>query len=139
MRGMVGMAALLGVYFAVVGIISGSAYALEQFSAFWYFIVSLALGFGIQVGLYSYLRDALQQGEGSGKVVAVSGTASTAAMISCCAHYLVNIIPILGLTGFATVMSQYQVKFFWLGMIFNFLGIMFIFSRIIKFSRHEAI
>ena len=42
---------LLAIYFGVVSLISGMNFALEQFAAFWYFIVPLALGFGIQVGL----------------------------------------------------------------------------------------
>ncbi len=38
---------LLAVYFGVVGLISGAAFALEEFRKFWYFILALALGFGI--------------------------------------------------------------------------------------------
>lgn len=37
---------LLIVYFGLVSLISGRNFALEQFSAFWYFIVTLVLGFG---------------------------------------------------------------------------------------------
>jgi Cu+-exporting ATPase len=44
---------LLAIYFGVVSLISGKDFALEQFAKFWYFIVPLALGFGIQVGLYT--------------------------------------------------------------------------------------
>ena len=47
---------LLGIYFAILTLVSGWNFAQNQFSAFWYFIVSLAVGFGIQIGLYSYLR-----------------------------------------------------------------------------------
>ncbi|MDH4235080.1 MAG: YHS domain-containing protein, partial [Gallionella sp.] len=83
---------LLAVYFGVVSLISGTNFALEQFAKFWYFIVLLALGFGIQVGLYTYIKNLAGQHGASGKVVAVSGTTSTAAMVSCCAHYLANIL-----------------------------------------------
>src|SRR3990167_11293507 len=116
--GLVGMTALLAVYFSVVSLISGWPFTLSQFSQFWYFIVSLAIGFGIQIGLYSYLKSAVHQKNASGKVLAVSGTTSTAAMLSCCAHYLVNILPIIGITGIVSLVGQYQIQLFWIGLIF---------------------
>lgn len=128
---------LLAVYFGVVGLISGMSFALEQFANFWYFIVPLALGFGTQVGLYIYLKNLVGQHGTSGKVVAVSGTTSTAAMVSCCAHYLVNILPILGVTGILTVVAQYQVELFWLGLAFNAAGILYVLSRVIKATQEH--
>ncbi|WP_435626493.1 hypothetical protein [Candidatus Ferrigenium straubiae] len=128
---------LLAVYFGVVSLISGVDFAFEQFAKFWYFIVLLALGFGIQVGLYTYLRNLAGRHGASGKVVAVSGTTSTAAMVSCCAHYLTNILPILGVTGFLTVVAEYQIELFWVGLAFNAAGIFYVVSRVIKFSREH--
>ena len=110
---------LLAIYFGVVGLISGMDFALDQFAKFWYFMVPLALGFGIQVGLYTYLKNLVGQHGASGKVVAVSGTTSTAAMVSCCAHYLANIVPMLGVTGFLAVVAEYQIELFWVGLAFN--------------------
>src|SRR3989338_6441431 len=107
---------LLAIYFGVVSLISGMGFAFEQFATFWYFIVPLALGFGVQVGLYTYLKNLVGQHGASGKVVAVSGTTSTAAMVSCCAHYLVNILPILGVTRLLTVGAGNQVRLFWGGL-----------------------
>lgn len=129
--GVLAFALLLAVYFGVVGLISGWGFALEQFNTFWYFILALALGFGIQVGLYLYLRQLVGQGA-SGKVVAASGTTSTAAMVSCCAHYLVNVLPVLGVTGFVTLVSQYQVQLFWLGLVANLAGVLYIAPKVIK-------
>ena len=129
---------LLAIYFGVVSLISGMNFALEQFAKFWYFIVPLALGFGIQVGLYTYLKNLVGQHGASGKVVAVSGTTSTAAMVSCCAHYLANILPILGVTGFLTVVGEYQVELFWLGLAFNAAGILYVASKVIKaYQEHK--
>ena len=127
---------LLGVYFAVLTLVSGWSFALSQFADFWYFIVSLVVGFGIQIALYQYIKGLVHSGQGMGKVVGVSGTTSTAAMISCCAHYLVNLVPILGITGLATFVSQYQIKIFWVGLAFNIFGILFISNKIIKFKKH---
>jgi len=128
---------LLVIYFGVVGIISGMNFALEQFVEFWYFIVPLAMGFGIQVGLYTYLKNLVGQHGASGKVVAVSGTTSAAAMVSCCSHYLINILPILGVTGFLAVVAEYQIELFWLGLIFNAAGILYVASMVIKATKEH--
>lgn len=124
---------LLGFYFSVLTFISGWEFAKFQFFTYWYFIIALAAGFGIQVGLYSYLKNIVQHQSGSGKIVAVSGTTSTVAMVSCCFHYLVNLLPILGIAGFITLISQYQVQLFWVGLVANLLGIVYMLNRIQKF------
>ncbi|MBI2623157.1 MAG: hypothetical protein HYW65_01095 [Candidatus Liptonbacteria bacterium] len=125
---------LLGAYFGVLTLVSGWSFAQSQFAQFWYFIVSLAAGFGIQIGLYSYLRNVVASRHGEGKVVGVTGVTSAAAMVSCCAHYLVNILPILGAVGIVTFVAQYQIELFWVGTLFNLGGIAYITSRITKFQ-----
>ena len=132
--GTLASALLLGVYFAVLTLVSGWSFAKNQFSQFWYFIVSLAVGFGVQIGLYNYLKNQIHGFHGEGKVLGVTGTTSTAAMISCCTHYLVNVLPVLGAVGVVTFIAQYQVELFWVGILFNLGGIVYITSRIIKFS-----
>jgi len=137
--GLLGTATLLAIYFSVVGLISGWSFALSQFSQFWYFIISLAIGFGIQIGLYYHLKQ-LVENKGvamGGKTVAVTGTTSTLAMISCCAHYLVNIIPILGIAGALSIVAQYQIEIFWVGLVFNLFGVVFIGNKIIKLKKHS--
>ncbi len=128
---------LLSIYFTIVSLVSGWDFMLEQFAQYWYFVVTLAIGFGLQVGLYSYLKDAMKKKHAiaSGKVLAVSGTTSTAAMISCCAHYLVNFLPILGAVGVITVISQYQVQLFWVGLAFNLAGLIYMFNQVRKFNK----
>ena len=130
--GIIASTILLGVYFAVLTLVSGWSFAQSQFADFRYFIISLVVGFGIQIGLYQYIKTLVHSGQGMGKVVGVSGTTSTAAMISCCAHYLVNLVPILGVTGIVTFVAQYQVKLFWVGLAFNIFGIAFISNKIIN-------
>ncbi len=113
------------------------SFTLEQFTKFWYFIVALALGFGIQIGLYTYLKNLVGQHGASGKVVATSGATSTAAMVSCCAHYLANILPIVGVTGFLTIVAQYQIELFWLGLAFNAAGILYIAPKVIQATKEH--
>lgn len=136
--GAVALVFMLAVYFGVVSLVSGWKFTLEQFSSFRYFIVALALGFGIQVGLYAGLRQLVGRQNRSGKMVAATGTTSTAAMISCCAHYLVNVLPVLGVTGFISLVAQYQVQLLWLGLAFNLAGILYIAPKVIKaYKEHQ--
>ena len=138
MYGVAGMAALLGIYFVILAAVSGWEFTVSQFLDFWYFIVSLAAGFGIQIGLYSYLRNAVRGMDMSGKVVAVSGTTSTAAMISCCAHYLTNILPVVGAAGAVALVAQYQIELFWFGLACNLAGIAYMGNRVAQFTRAHA-
>lgn len=126
---------LLGVYFAILTFVSGWVFAQEQFASYWYFVLSLTVGFGIQITLYQYIKSLVHSGQGMGKVVGVSGTTSGVAMVSCCAHYLVNLIPVLGVTGLVTFVAQYQVKLFWVGILSNIIGIIYMVSKVIKFKK----
>ncbi len=126
---------LLGVYFGVLTLISGWGFTVRQFSLFWYFIVSLAFGFGIQVGLYTYLKGLVKSVYGEGKMLGVTGATSVVSMISCCTHYLANLLPILGAVGIMTLVAQYQVQFFWMGLLLNLLGVLYVGHRLIKFKK----
>ena len=125
---------LLVIYVTVVTLVSGWDFAMDQFGQYWYFTVSLAMGFGVQMGLYSYLKSSMKQNV-SPVVAATTGTTSTAAMISCCAHYLVNLLPILGTVGVITIISQYQIQLFWVGLAFNFAGIVYMANKVYEFRK----
>jgi len=138
--GMFAFGLLIAVYFGALTLISGWTFTLGQFSEFWYYIVPLAAGFGLQVALFTRLRHVVHQSAGDARtVMAASGTTSTAAMISCCAHYLVNIAPVLGATGLVTFAAQYQVEFFWVGIAFNLAGIAFIGNRLWQATKEHAL
>jgi Cu+-exporting ATPase len=70
-------------------------------------------------------------------MVAASGTTSTAAMLSCCTHYLANILPVIGATGAVTLVAHYQVELFWLGLAFNAAGLLYIGNRLLRAARHS--
>src|SRR3989344_5468016 len=136
-KGLIAAVFLLVIYFTVISLVSGWNFAQDQFQRFWYFVITLAIGFGIQVGLYSYIKGAMQnKNVVQGKVLALSGTASTAAMISCCAHYIVTMLPILGAVGIITVISQYQIQFFWVGLAFSGAGIIYMINRVMALKKH---
>ena len=134
-NGIVAFSALMGIYFLILTLISGWSFAIFQFLSFWYYIILLAGGFGVQVGLYSHLKNLIHGG--NGKVLAISGTTSTAAMVSCCTHYLANILPLIATSGAVAFVGQYQVELFWAGLVFNALGIIYISNKISNFKLHE--
>lgn len=133
--GALAMLAMLAIYFSVLTLVSGWDFTVSEFSKYWYYVVALALGFGIQLGLYIDLRQRLARHHSGGKILVASGATSTGAMLACCTHYLVNILPILGAAGAVTLVAQYQVELFWVGLAFNLAGIIFISSRIISSVR----
>lgn len=131
-------ALLLGMYAVVLMLVSGAEFLRAQFAQFWYFVLALAAGFGVQVGLYVRLRQVTRHDSGSGKLVAVSGGTSTAAMISCCAHYVANVLPVLGATGLVALVAQYQTELFWVGLAFSLAGIVYVAHKLAAAARHMA-
>jgi Cu+-exporting ATPase len=117
--------ALLAVYFSVLSLVSGWSYTLLQFGEYWYYLTPLAAGFGAQVGLYVYLKQLIVRHHAR-QVVATTGATSTAAMVACCAHYLTNILPVIGVAGAVTLIADYQIELFWVGLAFNLAGLAYI-------------
>jgi len=129
---------LLALYFGALTALSGWSFTVDQFSEFWFYIVPLAVGFGIQVALFVRLRQVVSRAKDTGAVVAASGTTSTLAMVSCCAHYLANVAPVLGATGLVAFAAQFQVELFWVGLAFNLAGIGYVGNRLFKASKEHA-
>jgi len=138
LAGLTAVMALLAIYFGLLTLVSDWQFTREQFAEFWPYILTLAGGFGVQIALYFYLRRLVSSAPAHGKVVAASGTASTVAMVSCCTHYLVNLLPILGAAGLAALAAQYQVELFWVGIAFNAAGIVYIGTKVASASKEHA-
>ena len=124
--GILAVAILLGLYFGVLTVLSGWDFTISQFNEFWPYIVSLAAGFGIQVGLFLRLRQLTVSHHHANQAVAASGATSTVAMLACCTHYLANILPVLGAVGAVSLIAQYQIQLFWIGLAFNTAGLVYI-------------
>ncbi len=132
--GIIATDALLVLFIVLVTSISGWAKTKDQFAHYWVYLVLLAIGFGVQVGMFVYLREIAKRA--SKKIMAVTGGTSTASMISCCVHYLANILPLISASGVAVFVEQYQAQFFWVGLLFNAFGIIVIARRIVKAQQH---
>lgn len=110
---------ILFFYILVLTIFQGADFALLNFRKLWYWVIPLATGFGIQIGLYSsIIHTATINAE-----IATSGGVSGGSMVACCTHFILNAIPILGLSGLATFLMAYQKWFFALGIASNILGV----------------
>jgi len=136
--GIAAFGVLLALYFGILTLVSGWSFTLQQFADFWFYIVPLAAGFGLQVALFLKLREVVSRAREAGAVIAASGTTSTAAMISCCAHYLANVAPVLGATGLVAFAAQFQVELFWVGLAFNAAGIAYVGTKLYKATKAHA-
>lgn len=121
---------LLGLYLGIITLAQGWTHAAEQLADDRWFVGAIAAGFGAQVGLFAYLRR-LHAHAAAGGVAASTGT-STAAMLACCAHHLVDVLPILGLSGAAIFLNAYKTPLLWLGIAMNLLGIVYLLRQVIR-------
>ena len=134
--GLIASAGMLGVYFAVLTLVSGWRFAVEQFGEWRWFVLALAIGFGVQVGLLVYLR-LTALAASAGKVVTTTGATSAIAMVSCCVHYLANFLPVLAVGGLVSFVDRYQVELFWFGIASNLAGVVYLGSRVLSVHRRS--
>lgn len=130
--GVIAAISLLALYATIMTLFSGRQAAVEQFLALWYLMVPLAIGFGVQVGLYTMIKKTIQKQ--ASMTMATSGTVSGAAMLACCAHHVTDLAPFLGLAGLSIFLAQYQVPILTLGIGMNIIGIIIMRNHLKKIS-----
>ncbi len=122
--GLIASLALLLFYLGLVSLISWSwSHALALLAEDRWFVFPITLGFGIQAGLFTYLRSLHGATMMPAAVTGSSTGASTAAMIACCAHHVSDVLPLVGLSGAAIFLAQYKVPFMVVGLLSNAAGI----------------
>src|SRR3989338_7544919 len=141
MTGVLAGTSLLLFYLIILTLFNGLDHALQQLNQFLPLISLLVIGFGVQVGLYSYTRDyfKLIKMQSESKTLAASGGVSGGSMILCCVHHLADVIPILGFSAFALFLSELQFAFLAMGVFSNAIGIIMILvimqkNNLIKFN-----
>lgn len=137
--GLLAVGGLLTFYLGIITLAQGWGHAFQQLNDDRWFIGAIALGFGTQMALFTYLRG-LHARAAAGGVAASTGT-STAAMLACCAHHLSDILPIVGLSGAAIFLNAYKTPLLWLGIVMNLAGIIYLAWKIREQRRlaHGAI
>jgi hypothetical protein len=125
--GVLGAMALLGSYFGILTAANSLGHAVDQFLLMWPWFSALVVGFGVQTGLYTYIRRVQKihhiSSMASKKGITATGGISTTAMAACCVHHLSDVLPIIGVTGAALFFSEYQKIFLLLGVLSNMVGI----------------
>ena len=86
---------LLGCYLGVVSIFQGIEFAFVNLRSLWYLLFPLAIGFGIQIGLFFSIKHSAEVNATGGSTGFISG----GSMIACCSHFLLNMLPIVGVSG----------------------------------------
>jgi len=123
--GIAGSVSLLVLYFLILTISNSLTHAADELRTLGVWIALLALGFGIQTGLFTYVRRSLKAGASARATasVAASGGLSGAAMAACCLHHLTEILPILGVSAASLFLAEHQSTFLAVGVASNLLGI----------------
>jgi hypothetical protein len=135
--GVVGAGALLLVYLAIITIAQGPDHAIEQLAADAIFVGLIALGFGTQIALFVELRAVDRHHRASAAVTAAGTGTSAAAMLACCAHHLVDLLPLVGLSAAAVFLNAYKTPLFVVGIAMNVVGIVVI-ARRLDAARQEC-
>jgi copper chaperone CopZ len=126
--GVVAALSVVGFYLGLLTLTSEWYNAKAEFREYIFWILALSVGLGVQAILFSLLR-AWHKG-GSVKAakctLAASGGISTTAMAVCCSHYILPLLPALGLPFLSTAaasLADYQTYFFLVGVLSNVFGI----------------
>lgn len=131
---------LIGLYLGLVTWAQGLGHARELLWDDRYFVGAVALGFGIQAGLYTQLRQHFRRRRlAAPTAVTAAGTGtSSVAMVACCAHHVADVLPIVGLSGLAIFLNDYRVPFMALGLAVNSVGVVIMVRLLVRERRRWA-
>ena len=124
--GLLGSALLLAFYFIIASLLGGVSFALDNFIKLWYWMIPLVVGFGIQIGMFFYIKGEMHK-KATGTAAASTGASATS-MVACCAHHIADIAPFLGITTLGLFLTKYQSTFLLIGISSNVLGVTYMAS-----------
>jgi len=118
-------------YVALLTWLNSFAHAMQRFSELGFWMPTIILGFGLQIFLFVYMREAAKQKalSASGSV-AISGGTSVGSMALCCLHHVSDIVPILGVSAATIFLTRFEGFFLTLALVSNALGIIFMLGKI---------
>ncbi len=124
---------VVAINFIVLYLLNFPSMAIYQIKKYLILLILLVIGFGIQIGLYTYLRhiNAL-----CSVTTMTSGGVSSVSMLLCCSHYLVNILPFIS-ASFASSLTRYTFYILLFGVLSNIFGILFMLNKINGIKKHE--
>ena len=116
---------VIAINFLVLYLLNFPSMALFQLKKYLILIVLLVLGFGVQIGLYTYVKH-------TNAVCTITSMAgggiSGISMLLCCSHYLINFLPFISL-GFANLLVKYTFWILLFGLLSNIFGIWFMLRK----------
>ena len=112
--------------FLVLYFLNFPSMALFQIKKYWFLLALLISGFGVQIGLYTYLK---HKALVCSVTTMASGGVSGISMLLCCSHYLVNFLPFISL-AFANLLLKYTPYILLFGIASNAFGIIFMIKKI---------
>lgn len=130
--GILGGLILFGFYLILSTLLSSFSHALSQFSYRWYLMLPLVIGFGIQIGLFVYVKNYCKQTGIETASVGAGGGISGIAMVACCSHNLVGLFALIGIAGVALFLTKYQTTFLLIGIAANIFGIIYMLNHLKK-------
>jgi len=125
-NGVLGILAVVAINFLVLYSLNFPQMALLQIKKYALLLILLVAGFGIQIGLFTYLK---HKTASCSITAAASGGISSISMILCCSHYLVNILPFISISA-ASFLTRYTLQILLFGVVSNIVGIMIILNKI---------
>ncbi len=134
--GLLGTVGLLILYLGLVSLAQGWKHAMELLVEDAWIVGPILAGFGMQVGLYTYLKAVIHAAaRGTGALAGAGGGTSTVAMVACCAHHVTDVLPLVGLSAAATFLAEYRIPFMLVGLGTNLIGIGVIVILILRTRR----
>jgi len=136
--------AMFGMYVLILTVLQDFSHAMQQAAQDWLWVGLVAVGFGTQIGFYTYLRLLVSTARVIGATVATgTGTGtSTLGMVACCAHHLTDLAPLVALTGVSglsgaiSFLNDWKYPFIALGLIVNAIGMVITIQTIRKSRAH---
>src|SRR6266511_5163792 len=122
-----GSSLIAAVYFGILTWAQGWQSTLSIFLPNRWYVITIWISFGIQAALYSILRFRLFIPTTSRvptvALMGTSGGTSVTAMVACCLHHVMDVLPVLGLSAAATFLTRYQRPFMLVGLGMNIIGV----------------
>lgn len=126
--GIISFSFMLLFYFGITSLTSGMSNAVAQFKLYWSYIITIATGFGLQMFLYSHVRNF---NISCNSQVATSGGMSAGSMVACCLHHVAEILPIVGASGLIAgsgiflTLAYYIKPLLTVGVLSSLVGVVF--------------
>jgi len=126
---------VVAVNLIILALLNFPSMALFQLKKYIWLLILLVLGFGVQIGLYTYLK---HKSIVCSVTAMAGGGVSAISMILCCSHYLINILPFISLS-FANFLTRYTFWILMFGIASNIAGIVFMLYKIKSMNKMSKV